>query len=64
MREIKYSDRFKRGYKRKKSGRHGKKLDTLPMDAVNALATDNVAATTKFRPSAIWRMERSPRLPH
>jgi len=40
MREVKYTSRFKRDYKREQSGRHGKKLDALLMDAVNLLAAD------------------------
>ena len=40
MRTIKYTTRFKRDYKREKSGRHGKKLDSLLMEAVNMLAAD------------------------
>lgn len=38
MREVKYTTRFKRDYQREKSGRHGKKLDALLMEAVNLLA--------------------------
>jgi mRNA interferase YafQ len=38
MREVKYTSRFKRDYRREKSGRHGKKLDALLMEAVNLLA--------------------------
>ena len=41
MREIKYTNRFKRDYKREKAGRHGKKLDVVLMDAVNMLAADD-----------------------
>jgi len=40
MRAIKYTARFKRDYRREKSGILGKKLDKLPMDAVNMLAAD------------------------
>jgi len=40
MREIKYTNRFKRDYKREKVGRHGKKLDVVLMEAVNLLAVD------------------------
>jgi len=40
MREIKYTNRFKRDYKREKAGRHGKKLDVVLMEAVNLLAVD------------------------
>lgn len=31
MREIKYTTRFKRDYRREKSAQHGKKLDALLM---------------------------------
>ena len=34
MREIRYTSRFKRDYKREKSGRHGKTLDAALMDVV------------------------------
>ena len=40
MREIKYTNRFKRDYKREKSGQHGKKLDVVLMEAVTVLASD------------------------
>jgi len=40
MREIKYTARFQRDYKREKSGRHRKKLDAMLMEVVNLLATD------------------------
>jgi mRNA interferase YafQ len=40
MRTIRYTTRFKRDYQREKSGRHGKKLDTLLMEAANMLAAD------------------------
>ena len=40
MREIKYTTRFQRDYKREKSGRYAKKLDALLMGAVNLLAAD------------------------
>lgn len=40
MREVKYTPHFRRDYKREKSGRHGKKLDSLLMDVVNTLAAD------------------------
>ena len=35
MREVKYTTRFRRDYKREKSGRHGRKLDALLMEVVN-----------------------------
>ena len=40
MREIRLTNRFKRDYKREKSGRHAKTLDTALMEAVNLLAAD------------------------
>ena len=40
MRRIKYTNRFKRDYKREKSGRHGKTLDAVLMTVVNLLASD------------------------
>ncbi len=40
MRTVRYTARFKRDYRREKSGRLGKKLDTLLMEVVNLLAAD------------------------
>jgi mRNA interferase YafQ len=40
MRAIKYTSRFKRDYRRQKSGVHSKAVDQLLMDAVNLLAAD------------------------
>jgi mRNA interferase YafQ len=40
MRDVKYTNRFKRDYQREKSGRHGRKLDALLMETVNLLAVD------------------------
>ena len=40
MRIVKYTGRFKRDYRREKSGRHGKKLDTLLTEVVDMLAAD------------------------
>jgi mRNA interferase YafQ len=42
MRTIKYTTRFKRDYRREKSGRHGKKLDELLMMVVDMLAADTL----------------------
>ena len=47
MREIKYTTRFHFDYKREKSGRHGKRLDTLLMEVVNLLGR-HAAAAPKF----------------
>ena len=48
MREVKYTTRFKRDYQREKSGRHGKKLDALLMEAVNLLAADTPLPRRNF----------------
>ena len=40
MREVRYTSRFKRDYKREKSGRHGKELDDLLSSIVELLAAD------------------------
>ena len=48
MREIKYTTRFQRDYKREKSGRHSRKLDTLLMDIVNLLAIDAALPRQNF----------------
>jgi mRNA interferase YafQ len=40
MREVRYTARFKRDYRREKSGRHGKRLDGLLFEIVNILAAD------------------------
>ena len=40
MRTVKYTSRFKRDYRREKSGVLGKKLDNLLMDVIDLLATD------------------------
>ncbi len=48
MREIKYTSRFKRDYKREKAGEHGKKLDALLMEVVNLLAADRTLPRRNF----------------
>jgi len=40
MRTVKYTNRFKRDYRREKSGQLGKRLDAILMEAVNMLAAD------------------------
>lgn len=40
MREVSYTTRFKRDYRREKAGRHGKMLDTALMEAVDLLLAD------------------------
>jgi mRNA interferase YafQ len=37
---IKYTSRFRRDYRREKSGRHSRRLDSLLLEAVNMLAKD------------------------
>ena len=44
MRTVKYTTRFKRDYRREKSGQHGKKLDSLLMEVVELLAADQPLA--------------------
>jgi mRNA interferase YafQ len=48
MREIRYLGRFKRDYKREKSGRHGKSLDADLMNVVRLLAADEVLPHRNF----------------
>lgn len=40
MRPIRYTNQFKRDYRREQSGRHAKVLDTLLTDAVALLVAD------------------------
>ncbi len=40
MRTIRYTSRFKRDYRREKSGRHGKKLDDFLESTICLLAED------------------------
>ena len=40
--------RFKRDYKREKSGRHGKSLDAALMDVVRLLAADEILPRRNF----------------
>ena len=48
MREIKYTTRFQRDYKRENFGRHSKKLDALLMGIVNLLAADTPLPSRNF----------------
>lgn len=48
MREISYTRRFKRDYKREKSGRHCKSLDAALMAVVNLLAADEPLPRRNF----------------
>lgn len=40
MRIVRYTSRFRRDYKRERSGRLGKRLDALLLETVNMLAKD------------------------
>lgn len=40
MREVRYTNRFKRDYKREKSGRHGKDVDALLRCTVELLVAE------------------------
>jgi mRNA interferase YafQ len=48
MRETKYSHRFKRDYRREKSGRHARVLDAALMEVVNLLAADTPLPRRNF----------------
>jgi mRNA interferase YafQ len=48
MRKIKYSNRFKRDYRREKSGRHALILDAAMMDVLNQLAADTPLPRRNF----------------
>jgi mRNA interferase YafQ len=40
MRIVKYTSRFRRDYKRERSGQHSKRLDAMLLETVNMLAAD------------------------
>ena len=48
MRTIRYTNRFKRDYKREQAGRHGKTLDAELMKVVNLLAADTPLPRRNF----------------
>jgi len=48
MRIVKYTSRFKRDYRREKSGQHGRKLDNLLMGVVDMLAADKPLPRRNF----------------
>ena len=48
MRIVKYQSRFKRDYRREKSGRHGRKLDNLLMEIADMLAADKPLPRRNF----------------
>jgi mRNA interferase YafQ len=60
MRTIRYSNRFKRDYKREKAGRHGKTLDRELTEIVRLLAADAPLPRKNFdHPlSGEWRDHR------
>ena len=48
MRIVKYTNRFKRDYRREQSGQHGTKPDRLLMEVVNMLADDRPLPRRNF----------------
>ena len=48
MRTVRYTNRFKRDYKREKSGRHSKTLDRDLTDIVRLLAADTALPRRNF----------------
>ena len=48
MRIVEYTSRFRRDYKREKSGRLGKRLDALLLETVSMLANDEPLAHRCF----------------
>jgi len=60
MRTIRYTNRFKRDYKREKAGRHGKTLDADLIEVVRLLAADTPLPRRNFdHPlSGEWRDHR------
>jgi mRNA interferase YafQ len=60
MRTIRYSNRFKRDYKREKAGRYGRTLDTELTEIVRLLSSDTPLPRRNFdHPlSGEWRDHR------
>ena len=60
MRTIRYTNRFKRDYKREKTGKHGKKLDADLMAVVKLLVADTPLPRRNFDhpPSGEWSDHR------
>ncbi|HJS86213.1 MAG TPA: type II toxin-antitoxin system YafQ family toxin [Acetobacteraceae bacterium] len=48
MRTVSYTSHFKGDYRREKSGRHGRRLDSLLMAVVNLLAADTPLPRSDF----------------
>ena len=40
MRTVRYTNHFRRDYRREKSGRHGRRLDAEPLETVTMLVKD------------------------
>ena len=57
MRTVKYTNRFKRDYRREKSGQHGRRLDKLLMEIVDMLAGDKPLPRRNFDHPLTRRME-------
>lgn len=51
MRIVKYTTRFRRDYKREKSGRHGRKLDADLLSVVTMLSNDEPLPRRLFDPA-------------
>jgi mRNA interferase YafQ len=60
MRIVKYTSRFRRDYKREKSGQHGKRLDSMLLETVNMLAGDEAMPHRYFdHPlGGVWKDHR------
>ncbi len=48
MRTVKHTSRFRRDYKRERSGRHGKRLDAELLETVTMLAKDEALPRQYF----------------
>jgi len=48
MREIRYTARFKRDYRREKTGRHSKTVDAALIQVLNLLADDRSLPNSNF----------------
>ena len=48
MRNVRYTSRFRRDYRREKSGRHGRRLDAEPLETVTMLVKDEPLPRRNF----------------
>jgi mRNA interferase YafQ len=64
MRIVNYTSRFRRDYKREKSGQHGKRLDAMLTAAVDLLAEDQPLPHRYFDHPLGGAWKQPPRLPH